>query len=129
MKSLRSHEGYLLIEPGMGPQLSLEEAAKTGKKIIGAGTRGRVEAGVLTCSHCHRQVLVNPMRTRDRNWCSRCHHYICDEPGCNADCNPRAAFLDNLEKAAHAELARNNQGAFGLRPATVQPKKPLIILP
>lgn len=130
MKSKRSHEGFLEIHPGMGPALSLEEAAKTGKEIIGAGARGKIEAGILTCSHCQKQVMVNPLRTRDRNWCSKCDHYICDQAGCNAGCHPWKAYLDALEKKAFRELALANTGAFALRtPAPVKPKKPLIIIP
>jgi hypothetical protein len=68
MRSLRSLEGYLLID----------------NRCSGEGMQ---EHAVLTCSHCHRQIIVNPLRTRERNHCRKCHAYVCDNPGCNAECN------------------------------------------
>lgn len=124
--SKRSHEGYLLIENRFAPGISAEEAAKTGKEVIGAGLRGRFEAGVLTCSHCQRQVIVNPLRTRDRNWCPKCDHYICDSPGCLVGCNPYKARLDRAQAKQVRDLALQNQSPFTLRK---KPKKPTIIIP
>ena len=42
----------------------------------------------LTCAHCNTVVLLNPSRTRERGHCNRCRSYICDRPGCRAECNP-----------------------------------------
>jgi hypothetical protein len=42
----------------------------------------------LTCAHCNTVVLLNPARTRERAHCRRCSSYICDRPGCRAECNP-----------------------------------------
>lgn len=41
-----------------------------------------IEAATITCSHCQRQIIRNPARTRERAWCSSCDHTICDP--CNA---------------------------------------------
>lgn len=73
MKSKRSHEGYLLIDhragEGMGPRGT----------PLGAGSL--FEAPIVTCSHCQRGVVINPDRTRAREYCPKCDHYICDECG------------------------------------------------
>lgn len=61
MRSLRSLENYLTVD---------------GK-----------EMATLTCCHCQRQVILNPLRTRERNHCRKCHAYVCDSPVCNAECN------------------------------------------
>lgn len=43
----------------------------------GAG-RGLFESATYTCNHCQAQVVMNPKRTRERGFCRRCHHVICD---------------------------------------------------
>ena len=40
---------------------------------------GLFEAATTTCSHCQRIVVLNPDRTRERGYCRKCVHYICDE--------------------------------------------------
>lgn len=56
------------------------------------------EADVVTCPHCHGQVILNPARTRERASCRKCHRYMCDL--CAADfqrtfeCLPMSALLD-----------------------------------
>lgn len=61
----RSLEGYLMVDHRAG---------------YGLGSmRGLVEQAVATCSHCQRGVVRNPGRTRERAWCPKCDHYICDE--------------------------------------------------
>lgn len=44
--------------------------------------RGMFEAPTFTCSHCNTVVVLNPMRNRDRAYCGKCDHYVCD--GCGA---------------------------------------------
>lgn len=69
MKNLsRSREGYLLIDH-----------RATG--IIEGVTSKIAEYATLTCSHCHKQLIINPARNRERSYCPKCDHYICDE--CN----------------------------------------------
>lgn len=67
-RSLRSLENYLLIDD----------------RASGGGVR---EVPTLTCCHCNVQVIVNPLRTRERNHCRKCHAYVCDSPHCVAECN------------------------------------------
>ena len=57
------------------------------------------EADTLTCSHCQRQLIRNPERTRARAYCPKCDKYICD--ACEATrvqtgvCFPFKAILEN----------------------------------
>ena len=96
--SKRSLEGYLLIDPGLGTPISAEEAAKSGLSVMGAGQRGVLEAGVITCAHCHKQMLITPMRTRDPPYCRKCDHYICTSPACNIDCTPLRSIMDEARR-------------------------------
>ena len=65
MNTQRSKEGYLLIDHSSTIGLD--------------GRRGtRLELPIYTCSHCQMGVLVNPLRTRDRAYCPKCDHVICD---------------------------------------------------
>lgn len=63
--------------------------------------RGTLEMATLTCAHCNRVVVLNPLRQRERCSCRKCDAYVCDSPGCNAECNP---FMQSVE------LARKYQG-------------------
>lgn len=82
-RSLRSLEGYLMQD---------HSACLGGQKL---------EFGILTCSHCERQVVLNPERERARNHCRKCHAYVCDAPACNAECNGGyKAMLDELQEQA-----------------------------
>lgn len=81
MKSLRRHEGYLLIDHRNSPGVSDELAATVGIPMRPGGGRGLFEAPTVTCSHCQVIVIVNPLRNRERAYCSKCDHYICDKCG------------------------------------------------
>ena len=59
MFSKRSLEGYLM-------------------KDHRAGGGSMFESATLTCSHCQRQVILNPDRSRARGYCPKCDHYVCD---------------------------------------------------
>lgn len=104
MHSKRSLEGYLLIENRHAPAVSEDVARASGKNPIGAGVNGVFEASILTCSHCHAQMIVNPMRTRERPFCRKCDHYLCD--GCAAvanltgECTPLKKSLDLAQERA-----------------------------
>jgi len=37
------------------------------------------EADTYTCTHCHRVVVMNPERKRERYKCMGCNHHICDD--------------------------------------------------
>jgi uncharacterized paraquat-inducible protein A len=64
---------------------------------------GMVESATVTCSHCHRVVVLNPQRTRERGYCPKCDSYICDQ--CEAvrasngySCVTMTQVFDELEE-------------------------------
>jgi hypothetical protein len=77
--SKRSLEGELLIDHSASPGLSPEDAAFMGvdPRLVAKGQVA--EMPTITCGHCQYAVLLNPDRTRERGWCSKCDHYLCDE--------------------------------------------------
>lgn len=74
--SKRSHEGWLMVDHTAGDGLNTPEAAVAGALPVGGGMK--FEASTITCSHCQRVVIVNPARTRQRGYCPKCDHYVCD---------------------------------------------------
>lgn len=77
IRSKRSHEGYLLIDNRNAPPVpSFSGSTPEMTPAIAAGAT--FESATVTCSHCHRVVVLNPGRTRERHYCPKCDHYICD---------------------------------------------------
>lgn len=90
--SKRSHEGYLL-----------SDLRHSGGALV--------EAPTITCSHCHQVLVLNPMRTRAREWCPKCDHYICDKCGLlrkldGGSCEPLNAKLDRFQNEAAILIGR-----------------------
>src|SRR6266404_2540571 len=81
IRSKRSQEGYLLIDNRHSPGISDDLLNTVGPKLPPGAGRGMFEAPTVTCSHCHTVVVVNPARTRERAYCVKCDHYICDRCG------------------------------------------------
>lgn len=106
--SKRSQEGYLLID----------------HRACASGPTALHESATITCSHCHRVVVLNPGRTRVRGYCSKCDHYLCD--ACEAErtrtgeCRPLNAVIDHLQET----IVKNEQTRLRGGGAA-----PLILLP
>lgn len=106
MFSKRELEGYLLIDHRESPGITQAEAAQAGRGTIPVGRGMRFESATINCSHCSRLVVLNPDRSRERGYCPKCDHYICDT--CEATrvatgvCYPFkrrvAEFIDNAAK-------------------------------
>lgn len=78
MKKLSDGAGYLEIDHRDSPGLSALDIARSPGALAAPG--GVVtEADLKICSHCQRQVLLNPGRVRARAVCLKCYAYICDE--------------------------------------------------
>lgn len=76
MGTLRSHEGYMLIDHRNSPGVPDEVVMREG---LPAGAGQRVfESATFTCSHCEAIVIMNPDRSRERGYCRKCDHYVCD---------------------------------------------------
>ena len=106
MTSLRSHEGYMLIDHSNSPGLS--DALVTRQGLPPGSGRIKFESATFTCSHCETVVILNPNRTRSRGYCPRCDHYVCDN--CEVErvaaggaCYPfKAKAYDAINKAIQA---------------------------
>jgi len=98
MHSKRSLEGYLIVDNRHAPV-----PKHPTREFIGAG-QAVTELPTVTCSHCHAQLIVNPLRTRERPYCRKCDHYLCD--GCAAvatltgECTPMTKTLDLAQERA-----------------------------
>ena len=107
MHSKRSHEGYLLIDHRESPGVPDALLRTIGAELPQGAGVGMFEAPTITCSHCQTVLILNPLRTRERAYCQKCDHYICD--GCGAAlaasgvCKPfRQLIEETQEQAAQA---------------------------
>jgi len=75
--SKRSLEGEILIDHRASPGLTPEQMAGFDSPIVAGGDI--YESPLITCGHCRTAVVLNPQRTRDRGYCQKCDHYLCDE--------------------------------------------------
>lgn len=66
------HEGYIMVDHRASPGLP-------NNPLLGEGTF--FETKTMHCAHCGTVVIMNPNRTREREWCSNCDKYICDNCG------------------------------------------------
>jgi hypothetical protein len=86
MKTKQSHEGYLMID----------DRASGG---------GLLEGATIMCAHCQFTWVMNPLRTRPRNYCRNCDAYVCDKPACNAACAPFWRTIEAEQtRLIHAEI-------------------------
>ncbi len=103
--SKRSIEGYLLIDHRAGAGVDSGLAQSVGPEAIAVRPGGVFESATITCSHCQRQVVLNPDRTRERGYCPKCDRYVCD--GCEAlrvmsggACKTFKQIMDEVQNAA-----------------------------
>lgn len=78
VKSLKRHEGWLLIDHSASPGIPPDVARKVGLDPRFVGEGKKLEAATITCNHCGSAYKKNPKRTRPRGYCRQCDHYICD---------------------------------------------------
>lgn len=79
-KSLRAHEGYILVDHRESPGVPDEQMLPAGFPV-GSG-RGLFESATFTCPYCNAVVVLNPNRSRPRNYDAATNHLICD--GCQS---------------------------------------------
>lgn len=118
MPSLKRHEGYLMMDNRAAPVP--DEVLRAAGLPAEAG-RGLYECGVITCSHCQVQVIVNPLRTRERAYCRKCDHYICDNCGAaygasGGECKPFRKIIDEVQEQAALNEQRAQRGIILLPP-------------
>jgi hypothetical protein len=68
------------------------------------------EAATSTCTHCQRIIILNPLRMRERHYCRKCDHLICDACALlmkiGHPCRPMKQILDELQErmVKHVEV-------------------------
>jgi hypothetical protein len=80
VKSLKRHEGWLLIDHRASPGIPADIARKIGFRPEDVAEGALLESATNTCSHCGNAYRMNRYRIRPREYCGKCDHYICD--GC-----------------------------------------------
>lgn len=78
MPSLNRKDGYLLVDHRFSPGLpeDIARAAGYDPRLVREGQM--FEAATMHCTHCGISLIKNPLRTRNREYCKSCDHYICD---------------------------------------------------
>lgn len=114
MKSLRHHAGYMIIDHSNSPGLKPSDVAHIpGAKAVGEGQV--YERDVLMCSHCQRAIVLNPLRVRDRGYCGKCNHYVCDS--CETirvrtnECVPMVKLIDQAQSIAEKYVGQPDHPA------------------
>lgn len=101
--SKRSQEGYILVDHTNSPGITAEDllTVPEPKRSELQPMLGLYESPTLRCAHCGGMVVINPQRTRARNYCSKCDHYVCDLSICIKECTPFIKTVDiTIEQAA-----------------------------
>lgn len=96
--------GYLRVDHRESPGITPQDAMRGPPGTLPIGKGMVFQSDTRRCGHCPRQIVLNPLRQRERGWCSTCDKYICDD--CNAvraatgDCRPWNKVLDEMIDAA-----------------------------
>lgn len=110
--SKRSHEGHVIMDNRSSPGVADDLMVAAGMPI-GSG-RGLFEAPTITCSHCERIVIINPLRNRERPYCRKCDHYICDFCGVTMAktgiCRPFKKIVEEVQEQAALQEQREQRG-------------------
>jgi len=103
-KSKRSYEGEFMVDHRFTPGLPDEMMPKGMPPRSG---QGLFEAPTFSCSHCPQVVVMNPLRTRERIYCRKCDHYLCDRCGAimkvTKVCKTYEQFLGETQEKAFRE--------------------------
>lgn len=127
MRSQRSREGFLTIDHTASPGVSADVLRAAG--IEGPAVPGGTlfESATASCSHCTVAVILNPDRSRPRNYCARCDHYICDLCAAHYHqskiCRPFVQVADEVSGLSRPTII------LGDRPQTVTPPPRTLIDP
>jgi hypothetical protein len=79
MSTKRNRENYLEIDHRDSPGITPNQAARIGLGGVPIGKGQVFKTAVATCSNCQKQMILNPLRTRERFYCQKCDSYHCDE--------------------------------------------------
>jgi predicted RNA-binding Zn-ribbon protein involved in translation (DUF1610 family) len=131
MSSKRSHEGYFATDHRGSPGVPDEIVVAQGLQP-GAG-KGLFESATFTCSHCEAVVIKNPDRSRERAWCKKCDHYICDNCGMalhqTGVCYPFKAMVNDILNLQAKAPAQSEVSASALLTPEIDQALSRIIIP
>lgn len=98
--------------PGLPPELERAMGLPEG------GGKVLTEMATFTCSHCETVVGIDPRRTRERAYCPKCDHLICDRCGAiraatGGECKPFKQVIDEVQERAarDAQLGVSTEGS------------------
>lgn len=74
----KNDTGYIMVDHRASPGIPEDMAIKLGYHPKQVKEGSTFESAVMSCSHCNTQVILNPLRTRERHYCPKCNLYICD---------------------------------------------------
>lgn len=85
-------EGYFMVDNRLAPPTE--------------GLPRFLETSTRTCGHCQQIVIMNPGRVRQRTFCKKCDHYVCDNCAAvmwqTGECQDIQRTIDKvLERSQH----------------------------
>lgn len=83
MFSKRSNEAYVLIDHRNSPGVSQEFVATNHLDVPAVGAGQTFESAITVCHCCGADIILNPKRTREREWCMEHDAYLCDSCALN----------------------------------------------
>ena len=78
MFSKRSQEGYVLIDHRNSPGISHEFVRANNLDVPAVGAGQVFESAISVCHACGGDIILNPNRSRPREWCMEHDAYMCD---------------------------------------------------
>lgn len=74
----RSQEGYILIDHRNSPGISTDFVSRHNLDAPAVGPGQVFESAMKMCHACGTQMILNPNRSRQREWCMQHDAYLCD---------------------------------------------------
>jgi hypothetical protein len=74
--SKASRDGYVMIDHRDSP--GLEGKVENGFRYQHVPGGTMFEGKTFTCPRCHKVIVKNPDRGRNRGYCRKCDHDVCD---------------------------------------------------
>jgi hypothetical protein len=78
MRTKRSDEAVILIDHRNSPGISQEFVQRNRLDVPAVGAGQVFESAITVCHSCGGDVILNPNRSRDREWCMVHDAYLCD---------------------------------------------------
>lgn len=118
--SQKTHEGVILVDHRASPGLTPAQALKLGYHPEQVAEGKVFEAATLTCNHCQRTLIKNPLRVRERAHCFECARYICD--WCDAERRKPDYTHMPMQKVVDLVTSGKYEMIQGNQPFTLRPK-------